>query len=82
MDVGTQDATSGYTVQAGDTLQSIAQSVWGDSSFRNLIANAAPWSQYPGGRGAFTNAPPDSAIFPSFVNCMMPRNETNRLAIG
>jgi YD repeat-containing protein len=31
---------SAYTVQAGDTLQSIAQSVWGDSSLWYVIADA------------------------------------------
>jgi YD repeat-containing protein len=31
---------STYTVQAGDTLQSIAQAIWGDSSFWYLLADA------------------------------------------
>jgi nucleoid-associated protein YgaU len=33
-------AGASYTVQAGDTLQSIAQAVWGDSSLWYLIADA------------------------------------------
>jgi LysM repeat protein len=35
-----QNSRSSYTVQAGDTLQGIAQFVWGDSSLWYLIANA------------------------------------------
>ena len=35
-----QSTAPAYTVQAGDTLQSIAQSVWGDANFWYLIANA------------------------------------------
>jgi nucleoid-associated protein YgaU len=34
------DAASRYTVAAGDTLQSIAQNIWGDSSLWYLIADA------------------------------------------
>ncbi|WP_443751362.1 glycohydrolase toxin TNT-related protein [Asticcacaulis solisilvae] len=33
-------SASGYTVMAGDTLQSIAQNVWGDSSLWYLLAQA------------------------------------------
>lgn len=35
-----QNTSSLYTVQAGDTLQSIAYRLWGDSSFWYLIADA------------------------------------------
>jgi hypothetical protein len=35
-----QDTASRYTVQDGDTLQSIAQQIWGDSNFWYLIADA------------------------------------------
>jgi LysM repeat protein len=35
-----QDTASRYTVQNGDTLQSIAQQIWGDSNFWYLIADA------------------------------------------
>jgi YD repeat-containing protein len=35
-----QNTASNYTVQGGDTLQSIAQELWGDSSFWYLIADA------------------------------------------
>jgi YD repeat-containing protein len=35
-----QNSRSSYTVQAGDTLQGIAQFVWGDSSLWYIIANA------------------------------------------
>lgn len=35
-----QSTSSLYTVQAGDTLQSIAYRLWGDSSFWYLIADA------------------------------------------
>ncbi len=35
-----QDAAQSYTIQAGDTLQSIAQKLWGDSSLWYLLANA------------------------------------------
>jgi hypothetical protein len=35
-----QSTASAYTVQAGDTLQSIAQAVWGDANFWYLIADA------------------------------------------
>ena len=35
-----QGTASHYTVQGGDTLQSIAQQIWGDSSFWYLIADA------------------------------------------
>ncbi len=33
-------SAGGYTVMAGDTLQSIAQNVWGDSSLWYVLANA------------------------------------------
>jgi LysM repeat protein len=37
----TYDSTPGsYTVQGGDTLQSIAQQIWGDANFWYLIADA------------------------------------------
>ncbi len=35
-----EEAPSSYTVQSGDTLQSIAQQIWGDSNFWYLIADA------------------------------------------
>jgi YD repeat-containing protein len=35
-----QDAPGGYVVQSGDTLQSIAQQIWGDANFWYLIADA------------------------------------------
>jgi LysM repeat protein len=39
--LGNQTQTgTGYTVQAGDTLQSIAQALWGNSSYWYLLADA------------------------------------------
>jgi YD repeat-containing protein len=35
-----QDGSTNYTVSTGDTLSSIAQAIWGDSSLWYLIANA------------------------------------------
>jgi trimeric autotransporter adhesin len=35
-----QDAPGSYTVQGGDTLQSIAQQIWGDANFWYLLADA------------------------------------------
>jgi LysM repeat protein len=35
-----QSGPSSYTAQSGDTLQSVAQAVWGDSNFWYLIADA------------------------------------------
>jgi hypothetical protein len=35
-----EDAPGSYTVQGGDTLQSIAQALWGDSNFWYLLADA------------------------------------------
>jgi hypothetical protein len=35
-----EDAPGSYTVQGGDTLQSIAQQIWGDSNFWYLLADA------------------------------------------
>ena len=35
-----EDAPSSFTVQSGDTLESIAQQIWGNSNFWYLIADA------------------------------------------
>jgi hypothetical protein len=35
-----EDAPGSYTVQGGDTLQSIAQQIWGDANFWYLLADA------------------------------------------
>jgi LysM domain len=35
-----QSGPSSYTAQSGDTLQSVAQAIWGDSNFWYLIADA------------------------------------------
>jgi LysM repeat protein len=35
-----EEGPSSYTVQGGDTLESIAQQIWGDSNFWYLLADA------------------------------------------
>jgi|GEM_PF-5132877 len=43
-----QQSPNAYTVQAGDTLQSIAQAIWGDSNFWYVCSpRATGWTTPP-----------------------------------